>query len=129
MTASAVRHLPFLHADRDLPRAAELLAGAGAARVARFLAERGVEPDRIEPAQVNYRPDRWLTVCFRTASVERSSGRPVRLTVTVDSRPGEPEAVWAFPDDPSLPGLPAAADGRALGRRLRPAAVPYSATG
>ena len=72
MTASAVRHLPSLPADRDLPRAAELLAGAGAARVARFLAERGVEPDRIEPAQAHYQPGRWLTVCFRTASVERS---------------------------------------------------------
>ncbi|HKN41220.1 MAG TPA: hypothetical protein VJ456_19140, partial [Acidimicrobiia bacterium] len=40
--------------------------------------------------------------------------------MTVECRPGEPPAVWAFPDDPALPGLPAAADGRLARRRLRP---------
>src|SRR5581483_1898517 len=49
-------------------------------------------------------------------------GQPVSLTVTVDCRAGEAPAVWAFPDDPALPGLPAAADpdGRLVRRRLRP---------
>ena len=120
MTATAVRPLPPPAVDPDLPGAADLLAAAGTARVARFLEGRGLEPHRVEPAQAHYRPGRWLTVCFRTASVERASGRPVCLTVTVDCRPGEPEAVWAFPDDPSLPGLAPAADGRAVRRRLRP---------
>jgi hypothetical protein len=120
MTATAVRRLPSLPDDRDLPGAAGLLSAAGATRVAGFLAGRGLEPLRVDPAQAHYRPGRWLTVCFRTASVDRASGRPVCLTVTVDCRPGEPEAVWAFPDDPSLPGLAAATDGRLLRRRLRP---------
>ena len=120
MTATAVRPLPSLPVDRDLPGAAELCAGAGAAGVARFLAGRGLEPHRIEAAQAHYRPGRWLTVCFRTASVDRASGAPVCLTVTVDCRAGEPDTTWAFPEDPSLPGLAPAADGRDVRRRLRP---------
>jgi hypothetical protein len=120
MTATAVRRPPSIPADRDLPGAADLLADAGAARIARFLDERGLEPHRVEPAQAHYRPGRWLTVCFRTSGVERSSGLPVCPTVTVECRSGEPEAVWAFPDDPALPGLAAAADAGFVRRRLRP---------
>jgi hypothetical protein len=59
-------------------------------------------------------------VCFRTAAVERSSGRPVCPTVTVECRAGESDLIWAFPDDPALPGLVAAADGDLVRRRLRP---------
>lgn len=120
MVTTALRRPPSLAADRDLPGAAELLAGAGAERVAQFLAGRGLEPHRVEPAQAHYRPGRWLAVCFRTAAVDRSSGRPVCPTVTVESRAGEPDAVWAFPDDPALPGLAAAADADLVRRRLRP---------
>src|ERR1043165_9104310 len=120
MTATAVRPLPPLPVDRDLPGAAELLSGAGSAAVAAFLAGGGREPHRVDPAQAHYRPGRWLTVCFRTTSVDRASGAPVCLTVTVHPRPGESPAVWAFPDDPALPGLAGAADGRAVRRRLRP---------
>lgn len=118
--ATAVRRPPILPVERDLPGAADLLAGAGVQRVVRFLDERGLEPHRAEPAQVHYRPGRWLAVCFRTAAVERDSGRPLCPTVTVECRAGEPEAVWAFPDDPSLPGLAAAFDGRIVRRRLHP---------
>jgi hypothetical protein len=118
--AIAVRHLPSLPLDRDLPGAAELFAAGGGDRVARFLDERGLEPHRVEPAQAHYRPGRWLTVCFRTAAVERSSGRPLTPTVTVECRAGEPAAVWVFPEDPALPGLAAAVDGRLVRRRLRP---------
>ena len=120
MTATAVRRPPCLPVDRDLPGAAELLADAGATRVARFLEERGLEPHRVEPGQAYYRPGRWLAVCFRTAAVERSSGRSLCPTVTVECRPGEPGLVWAFPDDPALPGLAVAADGDLVRRRLRP---------
>jgi hypothetical protein len=121
VVTTADRRSPSLPVDRDLPGAADLLGGAGAARVARFLDERGLEPHRVEPAQAHYRPGRWLAVCFRTAAVERSSGRPVSPTVTVECRAGEPEpAVWAFPDDPALPGLSVAADGDVVRRRLRP---------
>jgi len=113
MTATAVRRPPTLPADPDLPP-------GGAAAVARFLAGRGLEPRGIEPAQAHYRPGRWLTVCFRTTAFDRASDRPVEVTVTVDCRAGETAAVWAFPHDPALPGLPAAADpdGRLVRRRL-----------
>ena len=120
MAATAVRRTPSFPADRDLPGAADLLAGAGAERVARFLDGRGFEPHRVEPAQAHYRPGRWLAVCFRTAAVDRSSGRPVCPTVTVECRAGESDALWAFPDDPALTGLAAAADADLVRRRLRP---------
>jgi hypothetical protein len=120
MTAIAVRRSPAFAPDRDLPGSADLLASAGAERVARFLHERGLEPHRVEAAQAHYRPGRWLTVCFRTAAIERTTGRPLAPIVTVDCRAGEPVAVWAFPDDPSLPGLAAASDAATLTRKLRP---------
>ncbi|MEW6476316.1 MAG: phosphotransferase [Actinomycetota bacterium] len=120
MAASAVRLPPTVPADRDLTGATDLLAAGGASRVARFLDERGLEPHRVEPAQAHYRPGRWLAVCFRTAAVERSSGRPLTPTVTVECRAGEPEAVWAFPEDPALAGLAAAFDSHLVRRRLRP---------
>lgn len=121
MTATAVRRPLFLPADRDLPGAADLLAGAGAAAVARFLDERGLEPHRVEPAQAHYRPGRWLAVCFRTGAVDRSSGRPLSPTVTVECRAGQSDLlVWAFPDDPALPGLAVAAGAAHVRRRLRP---------
>jgi hypothetical protein len=104
--------------DRALPEAPDLLAGEGTGRVARFLEEHGLEPHRVEPAQAHYRPGRWLAVCYRTSAVERSSGRPVTLTVTAEHRAGEPERLWVFPDDPGLPGLPAATDDVAVVRHL-----------
>lgn len=122
MVTTALRP-PSLAADRDLPGAADLLADAGAERVARFLMGRGLEPHRVEPAQAHYRPGRWLAVCFRTAAVERSSGRPLCPTVTVECRPGEPDAVWVFPEDPALPGLLAATDADHVRRRLRTSAA------
>jgi hypothetical protein len=120
MAAVAVRRPPHFPADRELPGADGLLTGSGEARVARFLEERGLEPHRVEPAQAHYRAGRWLAVCFRTGAVERSSGRPVCPTVTVECRAGEPDMVWAFPDDPTLPGLAVAADGHVVRRVLRP---------
>lgn len=119
MVTSAVRRPPSLPADRDLPGAAQVLAGAGTERVARFLDERGLDPHRVEPTQAHYRPGRWLAVCFRTGAVERSTGRPVTPTVTVECRAGQPEAIWQFPDDPGLPGLAAAVRGDLVRRRLR----------
>jgi hypothetical protein len=119
-TAGLVRHPQKVPADRDLPDAADLLAGTGARSVARFLEERGVEPHRVEPVQAHYRPGRSLAICFRTTGADRSSGRPVCRTVTLERRPGEPAAIWAFPDDPALPGLAAAVDGSLIRRRLRP---------
>ena len=119
MAATAVRHPPMFPADPGLPDAAGLLAGAGAEAAARFLSGRGLEPRSVDPAQAHYRPGRWLTVCFRAEAIEPETGRPVGLTVAVERRAGEPDAVWAFPDDPALPGLSAAADPGVVARRLR----------
>ncbi|MDQ1503370.1 MAG: hypothetical protein QOD57_1097 [Actinomycetota bacterium] len=119
LASSPVRRPAQVPADRDLPDAVDLLAGAGARSVARFLQERGLDPRRVEPAQVHYRPGRSLAICFRTAGVDRSSGRQACLTV-LERRAGEPAAVWAFPDDPALPGLAAATHGGLVRRRLRP---------
>ena len=118
MAAAAVRHPPLFPADPGLPDAAELLAGGGAQVVARFLSERGLDPQQVAPAQAHYRPGRWLTVCFLAAAAEPGTGRPLSLTVTVDRRAGEPDTVWAFPNDPALPGLATAANPRLVARRL-----------
>jgi hypothetical protein len=120
MTATAVRRTPSCPVDRDLPGAAGLLGDAGVQRVGRFLAERGLDPHRVEAAQAHYRPGRWFAVCFRTGAVERASGRPVCPTVTLECRAGQADLIWAFPDDPALPGLAVAADPDALRQRLRP---------
>ena len=120
MTATAVRRTPSFAVDRDLPGAAALLGDAGVQRVGRFLDERGFDPHRVEPAQAHYRPRRWFAVCFRTGAVERASGRPVCPTVTVECRAGQADLIWAFPDDPALPGLAMAADPNTLRQRLRP---------
>lgn len=119
MAATILQRLPVIPPDGALPGAADLLADGGAGRVARFLEERGLEAHRVEPTQAHYRPGRWLAVCFRTAAIDRSSGLPVCLTVTAEHRAGEPDRLWSFPDDPALPGLPAAADDRTVARRLR----------
>jgi len=119
VAAAAVRP-PSFPVDRDLPGAADLLADAGVGRVARFLDGRGFEVHRVEPAQAHYRPGRWLAVCYRTAAVERASGAPSCATVTAECRAGEADLIWAFPDDPSLPGLAVATDGAHVRRRLRP---------
>lgn len=120
MVTTALGRPPSFADDRDLPGAADLLAGAGAQRVARFLEERGLEPHRVEPVQAHYRPGRWLAVCFRTGAVDPTSGRPLCPTVTVEYRAGEPDAIWVFPEDPALPGLATAADADLVRGRLRP---------
>lgn len=120
MLITPARQALAVPAERDLPGAADLLGDAGTSRVARFLSERGLEPHRVEPAQAHYRPGRWLAVSFRTEAVDRSSGRRLGPTVTVECRAGQPDAVWAFPDDPALPGLAAATDSQLVRQRLRP---------
>src|SRR5688500_15070025 len=108
MAATVLQRPTGFPYDRRLPQAPDLLADEGTGRVVRFLEEQGLEPHRVEPAQAHYRPGRSLTVCYRTAGVDRSSGQPVCSTVAAEYRVGEPERLWVFPDDPGLPGLPAA---------------------
>lgn len=118
MAATTLPRATSFPFDRVLAEAADLLAGEGTRPVVRFLEEQGLEPRRVEPTQAHYRPGRWLAVCYRTSAVERSSGRPVTLTVTAEHRAGEVDRIWSFPYDPSLPGLPAAADGPTVARRI-----------
>ncbi len=118
MAATTLQRLPALPPDRALPGAADLLGPEGVGRVTGFLEHHGVEPHRVEPAQAHYRPGRWLAVCYRTAGVDRSSGAPVCSTVVAEHRAGDPEGLWVFPDDPVLPGLPAATNPAAVARLL-----------
>lgn len=75
--------------------------------VDRFLSASGWSPSAVQPVQVFYRPGRSMTVRFDVRA--RRRGQPVgTLTVAAECRAGNPVRVWAFPEDPSLPGLPAA---------------------
>ena len=121
---------PFSAAEPSLPGAAELLTGGGQDRLARFLRDRGWEPQSLEPVQLLYRPERSLAVRFRAGARQATTGARASFTLTAECRvdgPPPPPApptgllddpvavsgpylLWAFPYDPSLPGLPAAAD-------------------
>ncbi len=95
--------------DPGLPEAGDLLDGGGRALVASFLRRSGWAPGAIRPTQVYYRPARSLTVRF-DVEARRDDGRPEPVVVTTEHRRGSPMRVWAFPDDPSLPGLAAASE-------------------
>ncbi|MGH8975788.1 MAG: hypothetical protein ACRD0C_21595 [Acidimicrobiia bacterium] len=94
--------------DPALPEAKDLLDGDGRALVAGFLLTSGWTPGAVDPVQVLYRPARSLTVRF-DVKARRGDGPVEVLMVAVECRTGDPVRVWAFPDDPGLPGLPAAA--------------------
>lgn len=95
--------------DPALPGALDLLGEGGRAMIGRFLSSSGWSPCAIEPVQVFYRPGRSMTVRFDLKARYRHG--PVELlTVGAECRSREPVRVWAFPQDPSLPGLPAALD-------------------
>jgi hypothetical protein len=97
----------LLPPDPGLPEAGVLLDGSGQALVADFLRCSGWAPGAIRPTQVYYRPARSLTVRF-DVEARGGDGRPDPVVVTAECRTGSPVRVWAFPDDPSLPGLAAA---------------------
>ena len=134
---------PFFAAEPSLPGAAELLTGGGQDRLARFLRDRGWEPQSLEPVQLLYRPERSLAVRFQADARQATTGARASFTLTAECRlsglppPPAPSAagllddpvavsgpylLWAFPYDPSLPGLPAAADAPVVRRRLAPGA-------
>jgi hypothetical protein len=75
--------------------------------VARFLSGSGWSLSTVDPVQVFYRPGRSMTVRFDVGA-RRRAGPVDTLTVAAECRAGHPVRVWAFPEDPSLPGLPAA---------------------
>jgi hypothetical protein len=98
---------PSIPPDPALPGAAGLLGASGQAAVERFLSRRGWEALRVQPVSAFYRPGRSLLVRFDTRA--RQPGGPVEgLTVAADCRADGPVRLWAFPDDPALPGLRAA---------------------
>lgn len=123
---------PGIPSDPGLPGAAGLLGAAGRAAVAGFLEERGWRASEVRPVQVLYRPERSCLVRFR-ARAERSDGRRRTFSLCAETQateqavPSAPKgewpglwdpvgerdgySLWAFPFDPSLPGLPKAARG------------------
>ena len=142
MPAAGRRPPPPL-AEPQLPGGTALFQGGGHECVGRFLRDRGWEPETIEAVQAVYRPERSLTVRFRAGARRASTGRREGFSLIVEARAEGPAAspseaprhptllaepvavydpylVWAFPYDPSLPGLPTAADGLAVRRRLSP---------
>ncbi|HEY3238878.1 MAG TPA: phosphotransferase, partial [Acidimicrobiia bacterium] len=100
---------PRLPPDPILPGAVELLGDGGRAMVGRFLSDRGWSPCAVEPVQVFYRPGRSMTVRFDVRARRRGGPLDV-LTVAAECQAGDPVRVWAFPEDPSLPGLPASVE-------------------
>jgi hypothetical protein len=129
----------FSAAEPSLPGAAELLTGGGQARLARFLRDRGWEPESLEPVQLLYRPERSLAVRFRAGARQATTGARASFTLTAECRAADrdppppppsagllddpvgvsgPYLLWAFPYDPSLPGLTAAAHVPLVRRRM-----------
>ncbi|MGH9005315.1 MAG: hypothetical protein ACRDYV_19500, partial [Acidimicrobiia bacterium] len=98
---------PCVTPDPALPGAVELLGDGGRAMVGRFLSNAGLSPASIDAVQVLYRPGRTMTVRFDVKAAPRH-GPVEALTIAAECRAGDPVRVWAFPDDPSLPGLRAA---------------------
>ncbi|MGQ0804638.1 MAG: phosphotransferase [Actinomycetota bacterium] len=118
------------------------LLDEGPAALASFLEARGWSLTDARPAQVVYRPGRACDVRYQTrASAPDGTSRLLTLCVETRRRHREPPAppdafdarygladpvervgpylVWAFPYDPSLPGLYDAAQGPAVRETLR----------
>jgi len=112
-------------AARDDPvlRAAATLLGDGAGPL--LQAATGALGGRLvahRPFQTSYRPGRRLLVHY-DCQVVLADGQPVSWTMVVMDAPGDPPkgalvlerdavrlALWRFPHDPFLPGLPSAVD-------------------
>lgn len=114
-----------------IERAAALLrAGAHLAGLHRAAAATiGAECSDVQPRRFHHRPGRSVTRVDR-AVVSRGDRSHETLLVAHAHRRGEPEqadrvevagtsiAVWAFPQDPYLPGLPSAIDPEQVARLL-----------
>jgi len=138
----------------DALRGAEGLTGApGARAVGSFLESRGWRVTAARPVQALYRPGREALVRYRVEARGPDGARRVLIMCAeVRARRNDlspapdwlaerfgiadpvgregPYLVWAFPYDPTLSALPAAADGgsvRALLGRRAPAAVSVQA--
>lgn len=98
---------PPLSPDPTLPGAVALLGTGGRSMIDRFLAGSGWSPSSIDPVQVFYRPGRSMTVRYDVRARHRT-GLVDTLTLAAECRAEDPVRVWAFAEDPSLPGLPAA---------------------
>ncbi|MGH2547430.1 MAG: hypothetical protein ACRDHJ_11205, partial [Actinomycetota bacterium] len=145
-----VHRVPPIPSDPGLPGARGLIGEEGHRTLAAFLGERGWTLRESRPVQATYRPGRSMTVRYRAVAEAAGADRSFTLCVETRVRPrragpvpdrfaehhglSDPVSrrgdllVWAFPYDPSLPGMteaawgPAVGDGLARGGR-RPAAV------
>lgn len=75
--------------------------------VGRFLSDAGWSSGAVDPVQAFYRPGHSMTVRYDVKARYRD-GAAELLTLGAECRAGDPVQVWALPDDPGLPGLPAA---------------------
>lgn len=106
--------MPPLH-DPDLPTVSELTDVTSARRLLEAaLSDVGRQIRAVEISEVVYRPGRRCLVRY-TAEIDNPAGTVQLVAVTgsplpeaaVRLRSGSEEVVvWAFPDDPALPGLP-----------------------
>lgn len=129
--------VPAIPPDPALPGARGLFLEGGVHTVAAFLEARGWSVAEARPVQALYRPGRSCVVRYRVVAAT-ARGEPRVVSVCAESRapveeppsPGPdleersglsepvgfvgPSLVWAFPYDPSLPGLADAAWGPAV---------------
>lgn len=117
---------PDLPADPALP-VGDLLGDGGRRLIERHLAGAGLTLLDARPVAMFYRPEQSVVARFtaqvrpsppaggkRTGEDGEGSRGPdreetaERLTVAVACDQASPPQVWTFPDDPDLPGLPAA---------------------
>ena len=144
------RVVPAMPPDPGLPGIRGLFREGGAEVVGPFLRARHWSLVESRPVQATYQPGRACIVRYR-ARATTAEGDPRVVTVSVESRhrPGRsidpprdfadryslpdpvermgPYLVWAYPYDPSLEGLPAAAWGPVVRERLEAAGRPLRA--
>jgi hypothetical protein len=142
--------IPAMPPDPGLPGVRGLFRDGGAGVLAPFLDARGWSLVGWRPVQATYHPERSCVVRYRVRAVSEN-GDPRVLTLAAEARhrPGRatdppetfagrfgladpverigPHLVWAYPYDPSLEGLPAAAWGPVVRERLEAAGVPLRA--
>lgn len=151
MTTATDGHVvPVLPPDPGLPGARGLFREGGAEILGRFLSTRRWSLVESRPVQVTYRPGRSCIVRYRVRAINRDGhARVLTLSAETRHRPGRvtepppsfadryglpepveqigPYLVWAFPYDPSLEGLPDAAWGPSVRKRLEAAGRPLRA--
>lgn len=115
--------------DADLPAFEILLGGGGRGLCEAVLEPAGGRVTSVRTTQVRYVPGTYAVVQYSTGvrweggrstreTLIASTGRDVPAGTIVLSADGIEVAVWRFPHDPYLPGLPSAVDPDRVGELL-----------